>query len=53
MEAIPRFQSTLHPKVKGIDCFDQSFAVSTTVSIRPSPKGEGNHFFFYFFSLLF
>ena len=35
------FQSALHPKVKGIRGFPCS-RISSQVSIRPSPKGEGN-----------
>ena len=36
------FQSALHPKVKGISQRRIAILGKKTVSIRPSPKGEGN-----------
>ena len=36
------FQSALHPKVKGINDIRRTITVTPRVSIRPSPKGEGN-----------
>ena len=39
---IMRFQSALHPKVKGIPGTVITPAGFPPVSIRPSPKGEGN-----------
>ena len=41
LEKLMKFQSALHPKVKGISRCGL-FALSFEVSIRPSPKGEGN-----------
>ena len=40
---IQEFQSALHPKVKGSSPRFIGRCCSISVSIRPSPKGEGNH----------